>query len=285
MAAFNFFSFLFILSVLFSSFLSAGNIVGLKNSGETCYANSVFQLLYHNRDFRKSLDQYLRTNQNSNLLALQKTFQDMDNAAPGTTVQPETFNALPKNFLPDTQYDVAQVLSQYQAIPGLDWSPFAINLVKTDPFDRSNILVVEFDLELFLNVPEIEKLCLQDLLALHFQHKKIHSISDNVIIRIKRLHSVNGIDEKLLKNIPVPQTISLQQFCDSPSSSPSPFHLDSFIEHCGHCSDGGHYVFYFHDNQTGEYFSINDENVQKISQQTFLERASEAYLFLYRVNK
>lgn len=283
----NFFSFslLFLISFIFSSFLNAGNIVGLKNQGETCYANAVFQLLYHSRDFRNSLDQYLQTNQNSNLQALRDTFRKMDTAAPGSTVIPETFKALPENFLPNTQYDVAQVLNKYQSISGLDWSPFAIKLVKNDPLNNSNILVVEFDLELFLSVPEIDKLCLQDLLALHFSHKKIDSVSNNVIIRINRLHTVNGVDEKLLKKIHVPQMISIQQFCTSPASSTAPFHLTSFIEHCGNCSDGGHYVFYFHDSQTGEYFVISDENVQKIPQQIFLERASAAYLFLYHVNK
>jgi hypothetical protein len=271
--------------ILFISFSNAKSLVGLKNYGETCYANAVFQLLYRNKDFRRSLGHYLETNQNSNLQALHEIFETMSLAPDGSTVEPDTFKALPSNFTPGVQYDVAEVLAKYQEIPGFDWSPFAIKLkdTKSSP-SRSRILEVEFDLELFLKIPKKEPVCLDDLLQLHFSHKIIQSISNNLIIRIKRLRNVNGVNKKIISEITIPQIISLQQFSDPPasSSSSSQFQLDSFIEHCGNCSDGGHYLFYFHKRKSDEYFAINDDNVQKISKEDYLKQASQAYLFLYR---
>lgn len=275
-----------LLFAFFSSLVNTKSLVGLKNYGETCYANSVFQFLYRNKDFRRSLNQYLqRTNQNPNFQALQEIFDKMNSAPNNTTIEPETFKALPAYFIPGLQYDVAEVLAKYQEIPDFDWSPFEIQLQSQDTHSQpSNIFAVEFDLELLLSVPKKEPVCLSDLLALHFKHLIIRSVSKNLIIRIKRLRNVNGVDEKIISKISIPQTISLQQF-SNPATVPASsthFQLDSFIEHCGTCSDGGHYIFYFHRNKTDEYFAINDENVQQISREKFLEKASQAYLFLYR---
>lgn len=273
--------FRFFILLFFVSIVNTKSLVGLKNYGETCYANAVFQFLYRNKDFRRSLNKYLhRTNQNPNLQALQGIFEKMSSAPNNTTIDPETFKALPASFIPGLQYDVAEVLAKYQEIPDFDWSPFAIQLQDTHS-QPSNIFAVEFDLELLLNVPKKEPVCLSDLLALHFRHLIVQSVSKNLIIRIKRLRQVNGVDEKILSKISIPQTLSLQQFSTIPASS-AQFQLDSFIEHCGTCSDGGHYIFYFHRKKTGEYFAINDENVQQISREKFLEQASQAYLFLYR---
>ena len=268
---------------IFFSFINAKNLVGLNNFGDTCYANAIFQFLYRNNDFRRSLDKYLLTNQNPNLQALKEIFHEMNMAPAGSTVNPDTFKALPDSFTPGVQYDVAEVLAKYQEIPNFDWSPFAIKLQDTLS-QHSNIFAVEFDLELLLNVPKKEPICLHDLLALHFRHFIIQSISKNLIIRIKRLRNVNGINKKIVNKFSIPETISLQQFYNPETtiSASSQFQLDSFIEHCGNCSDDGHYLFYFHNTKNEEYFVINDENVQKITKGMFLERASQAYMFLYR---
>lgn len=208
----------------------------------------------------------------------------MNMAPVGSTVNPDTFNALPDSFIPGVQYDVAEVLAKYQEIPNFDWNPFALKLQDTLS-NPSNIFAVEFDLELelLINVPKNEPVCLHDLLVLHFRNFIIQSISNNLIVRIKRLRNVNGIDEKITTKISIPETISLQNFSNPETTiSSSQFQLDSFIEHCGKCSDGGHYLFFFHEKKTDEYFVINDENIQKITKGVFLERASQAYLFLYR---
>ena len=283
----TFFRCLHLLFIFFAFIISIPQnfkIVGLKNFGETCYANAVFQLLYRSQDFRTSLDEYLRTNQNRRLAALNKIFLDMDNAESGETVTPNTFAALPEYFDKNSQYDVAELIAKYQEIPHFNWTPFAIKIQKLAHQKPSKLLSVEFDLELFLNVPEIKKPRLSDLLDLHFRISRIRSVSKNLIIRIKRLHKVNGHDEKIITEIPVPENIQLKQdyFVDKQTSSPQ-YRLDSFIEHCGNCSDGGHYVFYFHENNTGDHYVINDEIVQKISKETFLKRAAQAYLFLYQI--
>lgn len=265
--------------------VSGENIVGLKNFGETCYANAVFQLLYHNKSFRQSLAAYLRetgNRANPNLEALNRNFLKMDEAESFDSIVPSTYEALPSAyFARNKQYDVEEVLAQYQAIPYLNWSPFAIEFQENN--QPANVSSIEIDLELFLNVPEIEQLSFEDLLDSHFTNTSINALPQNLIVRIKRLHSVNGIDEKITTRIPVPESLSLHQFSspEALTSSPALFKLDSFIEHCGDRANGGHYLFYLHHQASGAYYAISDEKITEISRDQFLNKAAYAYMYLF----
>lgn len=279
----------FVFSIAISGGCSGSDkIVGLKNFGETCYANSIFQLLYHNIDFRHSLKHYLREKgpqADENLSALQKIFDKMDDSRDGASITPNTFEALPKTFERSQQYDVAEVLAYYQSIPGLDWSDFAIQM--RGLFDLSNTATIEIDLELFLNVEERGKnsLSLSDLLDDHFAKKRIEISPSNLIVRIKRLHEVDGIPEKNSISIRVRESLSLRPYFIEGIESDhlkADYQLESFIEHVGNSPNGGHYKFYFKRHATLEYYMISDEQIARISQKEFLQKAASAYMYLYR---
>lgn len=257
------------------------NIIGLVNYGQTCYANAVFQLLYHNQDFRGSLETYLARAQvcpaQQHLAALKGIFQAMDHQNKAAAViSPNTFEALPDTFEKRTQYDVAEVLQYCQSISDFDWSPFTIEI------KENSDLFSEYFLELFLSVPESKVLYLEDLLKEHFlvNGRKIKSLSRNLIMRLKR---IRGADVKITDKIIVNERISLQPYCLDPKT-PSSYHLEAFIEHCGSCTTGGHYIFYLHHMDSGKYLVLSDERIRELNQQEYLENASKAYLLFFKTD-
>lgn len=275
MIAWNFLLFLSSLLVLCEN-----NIVGLENYGQACYANAVFQLLYHNQDFRRSLEKHLTRDQeipDHHLSSLHRTFLEMDRTIENSIINPNTFDALPDTFERGTQYDVAEVLQYYQSIRDFDWSPFTIEIQKHSDFFS------EYFLELLLDVPEAKPLHLDNLLTKHFHlgGRSIKTLPKNLIMRIKR---VRGTDEKITDTIIVQEEISLKPYCIKTQTRTSySYRLEAFIEHCGTCTSVGHYIFYLHHTDS-KYYMISDEKIKVISKQKYLEKASKAYLLFFKPN-
>lgn len=283
----NLFTLLVSFLILICSSSKCEKVVGLKNFGETCYANAVFQLLYHSKDFRASLAKYLNEavegKADRNILALNGIFKEMDKAENFASIIPNTFDALPSDFKSNTQYDVQEVLIKYQqGIPNLDWTLFTIKFLESQIIP-SKTTTESVDFELLLDVPECESetnLNLNNLLNYNFKGYRriytINSLPNNLVLRIRRLHKVHGVDEKITRRIEIPEILSLHPFASS-----AKFKLNSFIEHCGNEANGGHYQFYLHHKDLNEYFVISDEIITKISGEQFIEKAAYGYVFLY----
>ena len=127
---------------------------------------------------------------------------------------------------------------------------------------------------------------LEDLLANHFVNggKRIKKLPDNLIVRIKRVHEIAGVEEKITDEIIVPETINLRPYCaqNIQNTRTSFFKLESFIEHCGTCTSGGHYLFYLHHKSDGKYYAISDENVKELTRREYLDKAAKAYLLMFQ---
>jgi ubiquitin C-terminal hydrolase len=275
----------FLVFFVFSSLalLTTSHLVGLRNLGETCYANVLFQLLYRNTDFRSSLQNYLlnkSTNHDtSTMAALQEIFSQMDQATFKSAITPNTFEALPADFVPNTQYDVFEVLERYQKTPNFDWSPFAIELQ-----DKTNENEKITKLELLLKIPQQANTphTLRAMLNNFFSQSQtsISKLPNNLLIRINRLRCVNGFDTKICKTIEIPEMLSLQRFCCCKNKQT--LLLDAFIEHCGNCTNDGHYIIYFRNEHNNSFWSISDDKIQEVSHERFLEKASTAYIYLFK---
>jgi uncharacterized UBP type Zn finger protein len=94
------------------------------------------------------------------------------------------------------------------------------------------------------------------------------------------MHTVNGIKEKICRPIHVPEYITVSSKLSS-SNRFLQYRIDSFIEHMGDSARGGHYRFYLA-TPDEEYFLISDDLIYKIDKETFLTKALNAYMYLFK---
>lgn len=102
-----------LLGVLLFTTVSA---VGLKNNGNTCYANAALQLLHRSKDFRASLHAaQAKSPRARSLLAF---FTQMDKNASVALLNPAPL--IPKELLDGREHDVEEFLDSIRGIEGVD---------------------------------------------------------------------------------------------------------------------------------------------------------------------
>jgi ubiquitin C-terminal hydrolase len=116
------------------------HIVGLENYGQTCFANSAVQFLYHSADFRGALENYLElavkkhfnAEEVKSATTLNNLFTAMDQKKSFTSIlKPQIYAALPVELRQNQQFDSSEILRYYGNFAHFDWTKFLLVEIST----------------------------------------------------------------------------------------------------------------------------------------------------------
>lgn len=236
--------------LFFTVFSSFSRATGLENSGNLCFANSVFQLLHQSKDFRAALEK----SSDSRAQALNRLFLQMDSGR--DHLNPKS--AIPENLRDGFEHDAEELLLVIRSINDLDLDEFKIS---DDKY------------ELELNIPAGSRpKSLNSLLEAEASELLHHPSS--LLINLKRGRYVDSEAkrEKYIKPIEAPLTLSIP-----PDTK---YRLKAFIKHLGSGPDHGHFLTYYCEKEKS-WMKADDEQVQPVTQKQALQHAKNGYIYLY----
>lgn len=221
---------------------------GLKNSGNTCYANSALQLLHKSKDFRAALAAAATKTCNPRVRDLSDLFAKMDGTDTASTAKTTTFdpeNIIPKQMLDGKEHDVEEFLDALREIKELEFGP------------------IRNEIHLDISGPEDS---IQDLV--NSQAAKGHHSPSSLLINLKR-----SSPDKTKNAKPVRPALRL-------AFAGQTYKLVAFIEHQGRSSQHGHFLA-FYQQPNGDWFEASDERITQVTEATGLEHAALGYIYLY----
>lgn len=293
-------------------------MVGLKNLGQTCFANSIFQLLYHCDNFRVALTNYLHglyigydQPERANVArALGKIFDAMDAADNfGKVLKPGTLAALPPELRSTkVQFDSFEVFSYYNLFLGFKWADLEIK--------EQNYNVINEEIQpdiapptnnpvLQLSFPEMNKATkISDMISHYFSQAarepsdseifdgvisaarlvRIRNLPKTLIIHAKRFYQeFNKPARKINAKIDFEPEIDLAEYLDDNfegDRNASKYELVGFIKHHGKNLKSGHYYTFFK-RSDGTWVEINDSVVKERSEKRMQAEFADGYMFMY----
>lgn len=234
-------------STVFSSFSRA---TGLENSGNLCFANSVFQLLHQSKDFRDALEK----SSDSRAQALNSLFLQMDSGHDHLN----PISVIPESLKDGLEHDTEDLLMVIRSMDDLDLEKFKISNNKY---------------ELELNIPAgSHPNSLNSLLETEASALRRHPSSLLINLKRGRYADSEAKREKYSKPIEAPLTLHIP-----PDTK---YRLKAFIEHLGSGPDHGHFLTYYCEKEQS-WMKADDEQVKPVTQKQVLQHAKNGYIYLY----
>lgn len=291
-------------------------MVGLKNYSQTCFANSIFQLLYHSQHFRAALKAHLHGDSIKTdnkecadvARALEAIFKAMDEAKNfGKVINPKTFPALPPNLRVNAQFDSFEVFSYYNLFHGFDWTAFEVKertyqVINGEIQEASNSNSTTA-LQVFL--PEMDAPTkISSLVRHHYSPSpveleqwqifaeirsaetllRILALPETLIIQPKRFFQESGkAARKINAKIGFEPVIDLADYLDANfegNRNETKYELIGFIKHQGTALRSGHYYSYFK-RSDGTWVEINDSAVKIRKEKEMAKDFADGYMFMY----
>lgn len=113
------------------------------------------------------------------------------------------------------------------------------------------------------------------------KHLSICSVSNYLILRLKRFEMVDKISLKLMTKVTIQTKLDLTNYIEgNPSSTKVIFRLVGVIRHFGQSLQEGHYVADI--NIGGKWTRCSDSTINGISTQEFLQNEETPYILFYK---
>lgn len=299
---------------------NTNHMVGLYNYSQTCFGNSMTQMLYHSADFRAALEKYLAgpaagdaKEHRETAQDLQAIFKQLDAATEYSHVTPKQYGGFPPVLRRNEQFDSSEIYTYYNLFDNFDWSAFTVTertLVTFNnvvgPFDdpenaSTNNTFLSLAMENGKTSVSMAKLVemryAQQDRELEQREKDqgytsastqfvIHALPQNILIQAKRFFT-DATGTKFFKNtaeINVDEVLDFKEFLAQEyrdTETRTRYELVSFIAHMGNTVKSGHYYSLFK-RSDGTWVRINDTKCEQIPRSEMLQEAKSGYLFMYR---
>tara|TARA_B110000285_G_C15135317_1_gene626423 strand:- start:3066 stop:3917 length:852 start_codon:yes stop_codon:yes gene_type:complete len=271
-------------------------IIGLQNNGNTCYLNACLQLLTHSGKFTMKLYNHMKKTEEKNLTNIEKTllyliinkwFTNEIKYNPSKiqseiALKNDMFD--PINFF---QNDSSESMIYIIDLLNINFSSIfhskiisnlqCQNCKKTRETEEVfNIISVEIEYHMNKSIKEFfKKEKLEDKISCDtcdkktdtYKKYKINSLSENLIIHLKRFKEVNNQYIKDRSKIICPDLITINK---------TNYELRGVIVHSGRVG-GGHYYF-IGKNLTNEWYKYDDILVKKLNN---IDIISDGYIFYF----
>ena len=271
-------------------------IIGLQNNGNTCYLNACLQLLTHSGKFTMKLYNHMKKSEEKNLtnieksllyLIINKWFTNEIKYNPSKiqseiALKNDMFN--PINFF---QNDSSESMIYIIDLLNKNFSSlFHSNIISNLQCQNCkkirkvkevfNIISVETEYHMNKSIKDFfKKEKLEDKITCDTCNKKtetykkyeINSLSENLIIHLKRFKEVNNQYIKDRSKIICPDLITIHK---------NNYELRGVIIHSGRVG-GGHYYF-IGKNLTNEWYKYDDILVKKINN---IDIINDGYIFYF----
>ncbi|EAN30516.1 Ubiquitin carboxyl-terminal hydrolase family protein [Theileria parva strain Muguga] len=262
-------------------FIDTGQVIGLKNLGNSCYLNSLLQSLCHTKLFIYNLLKFRETNNSNKMVnSLVKLFRKMKTTGKRSISPKNVFKMVSEN-LTSSQQDVTEAIRLIsEAIdPDLElWkSVFAglvvrrIKCLRCESFSDNEETIYDFSLSLnkaksvqqmLDNFSKVEVLsgdnkyfcinCNKDVKA--HMWNIIASPPSHLIIILNRNNWSYNETQKVLKAVKIDSQLFIEGF---------QYRLYGSIIHSGDSTNSGHYYFIGCDSETFENWNKVDDSVVK----------------------
>lgn len=295
--------------------------VGIANVGNTCFANSIFQVLYHTPSFRSAIQNYITDNAgksvqskgHTQMLGLYRIFQALSGAQNkfvSLTLR-QIRDALPVGLRTKRSEDSGQLLNFYADIPGLDWSHLELHEVSTTkitykgvPSPVSSVVNIGIS-SLVLDFPKHDKsndVTMLELLTHHYSPQSIEPfLCQNESAKTKQLQlsgerfpeaftiqlmrfytGPKGAGCKNNSKVTVAEIIDLQNYSIIPDQGAKPYRLAGFIKHTASGLDSsGAHYYAIVRGPNDTWIELNDSGVSEITHARMTKEAKDGYIFVY----
>lgn len=271
--------------------------IGLRNTDKRCFLNSIIQLLYHDRTFRRVLAR--ESSSNERLEALRNFFAKMDASAPKTEISAPIQSLLPAYLANRHEQDAAEALQIFlNDIEDAELTLQTRITVTNVLLDGSTEISSTNDeprclIQLNIPLEQATSNSLQSLFELQFAEESIEasgSEAERVRMKVKTT-SFTELPKTLLiqlvrqhfltDGLKISDRIEVPEFIQIPGHDVQ-YQLSGFIYHQGLSMDSGHYSAFL--RQADSSFTLFNDQMIKANAD-ISEVKDYSYIYSYvRIN-
>ena len=284
------------------------HMVGMYDDGNSLRI-SMIQFLYHSKDFKAALKDYLESEEDkireeplsvfsmftwiSDLIMethhaaaheLQSIFTKLDRTKNLSYVLQFKYGGFPPELCKDLKSDPSEVFKYYSTLPGFNWTTkFGVLSVtfeeQNQPISMSQLIQNRFA----LNPRGLGDQEILDGIQTAENQFKIKTLPDNLIIQANRFYSdANGVRSKNDSKINIDETIDFAPYLlPELTETITTYELVSFIVHVGRNLKSELYYSIFK-RSDGSWVKINNNICSRIGPEQMAKEAKDGYLFMYR---